>query len=227
MSASVWVAAMLICGAVAGYALNRIALYYLERYSGTAGVYSGFAVLLNRNNKHHPLAADMIILETAASLLSAAAVFLWSGAELVFLLCIIYLILLLSLIDNRIRILPNRLNAAGILIGMCYAFFREDFGPADAVVGILTGGGFAAATAFAYQVLRRREGLGFGDVKLLAFFGSFAGWEGVLLIIMAGSLCGAVWGLFSAPKEGNTLAHEIPFGPFLGLAALGYLFLFI
>lgn len=228
MSVPASILSALIFGAAAGYLLNRIALLYLLRYTHENIVYGGFVgTLMRKGENKHPYAADMVMVEAAASLLSGAALMLWSGTGLVFNLLIVYLILLLSFIDSRIRILPNQLNLAGIVIGSVYAFFRVDFTPADALLGMVTGGGFAAVTALAYHFARGREGLGLGDVKLLVFFGSFAGWEGVLLIIIGGSLPGAVWGLYSASKEEQTLNHEIPFGPFLGLGALGYLFLFI
>lgn len=223
MNAFVLLPAALVLGAAAGYLLNRLALLYLLRYTGQEYAYGGVVGRVFWREGEPPLAADMVLLETAAAILSAAAVLRWNGPELLFLLPIVLLILLLSLIDGRIRILPNQLNLAGVILGIGYAFFREGFTPVDAAVGIAVGGGFAAATALLYRVLRSNEGLGLGDVKLLAFFGSFAGWEGVLWIIVSGSLFGALWGIYAAAKAGESLEHEIPFGPFLGLAAIGYL----
>lgn len=226
MSPFLLIPAALVFGAAAGYLLNRIALYYLKRYTGEHEEYRGFIGSLFLRGNAAPL-ADMVMLEAAASLLSTVVVLRWSGMELLLILPIVYLILLLSLIDGRIRILPNPLNAAGIVLGIGYAFFREGFTPVDALIGMAVGGGFAAVTALLYRWIRSHEGLGLGDVKLLAFFGTFAGWDGVLLIIAAGSILGAVWGIYAASKEENTLHYEIPFGPFLGLGALGYLFVFI
>lgn len=231
MSAFAWFVVPFVFGGAAGYLLNRIALVYLSRYISPVGEYGGvFGSLIHRGDNKRFFSGDMIAVEAATSLLTAAAVAVYGfGSELFFILSIVYIIILLSFIDSRIRILPNQINLAGIIIGVCYAFFREDFTPADALLGMLTGGGFSAATALLYHAIRAREGLGLGDVKLLAFFGSFAGWDGVLLIIMSGSLLGAIWGMYtalSANKE-DVMRHEIPFGPFLGLAALGYLFFVI
>ena len=228
MSASFVFPLAFLFGGGAGYLLNRLALFYLWRYTGEKNSYGGVVGrLLFRNKNHSFFAVDMVILEAAAMLLSPVAFFRWSGIELLFCLAIIYLILLLSLIDGRIRILPNQLNIAGVILGMGYAFFREDFTPVDALAGIAVGGGFALLSALVYHALRSREGLGLGDVKMLAFLGSFAGWEGVLLIVAGGSLIGAMWGVYTGSKKGDPLHHEIPFGPFLGLSALGYLFIFI
>lgn len=231
MSAFAWFFVPLVFGGAAGYLLNRIALVYLSRYIAPVGEYGGFVgSLLQQGDKKRFFSGDMIVVEATASLLTAAAVAVHGlSSQLLFILPIVYIIILLSFIDSRIRILPNQINLAGIMIGVCYAFFREEFTPVDALLGILTGGGFSAVTAFLYQATRAHEGLGLGDVKLLAFFGSFAGWDGVLLIIMSGSLMGAIWGMYTAlsAKKEDVMRHEIPFGPFLGLAALGYLFFVI
>jgi leader peptidase (prepilin peptidase)/N-methyltransferase len=222
---------LLILGAAAGYLLNRSALFYLKRYGEEVHNYSGLVGICcnKKTTRKHIFSADMIAVEVAASLLSAAAAAMWGlGAELLFLLPIIYLILLLSLIDGRTRMLPDQLNAAGISIGLGYALFRDGFGLGDAFLGMAAGAGIFLASAFFYVLLRRREGLGMGDVKLLAFFGTFAGWQGVLFIIVLGSFLGAFWGIFSVLREKRKglLHHEIPFGPFLGAAALVRIFFF-
>lgn len=222
-------AMLLIFGAAAGYLLNRSALFYLKRYGEEVPYYSGFIGICcnNKTTGKHIFSADMIAVEVAASLLSAAAAAVWGmGVELLFVLPIIYLILLLALIDSRTRMLPDQLNAAGVGIGLGYALFRDEFGLVDAFLGMAAGAGFFLASALFYALLRRREGLGMGDVKLLAFFGTFAGWQGVLFIIVLGSFLGAFWGIFSAlqEKRKELLHHEIPFGPFLGAAALLQLF---
>ncbi len=220
-----------MAGGGAGYAINRIALVYLSRYGEADPNYGGFVGrLFARGVCGGARRSDMLLVELFAALVSAAAFMKWGAViDLLFLLPVLYLILLLSLIDSRIRILPNQLNLLGVALGLGYALFREGFGLYDALLGVLTGGGFSLLTALTYYALRGRDGLGFGDVKLLVFFGTLAGWMGVLVIIVAGSLLGALWGIVSAlsVKTGDMMGHEIPFGPFLGAAAMGYLFFFI
>jgi leader peptidase (prepilin peptidase)/N-methyltransferase len=73
-----------------------------------------------------------------------------------------------------------------------------------------------------YQKIRHREGLGLGDVKMIAMIGTFLGLQGALLTLIAGSLLGAIVGLayiWFTGKDAST--YELPFGTFLGVAALG------
>ena len=76
-----------------------------------------------------------------------------------------------------------------------------------------------------YQKLRHREGLGFGDVKMIAMIGAFLGLNFALLTLIVASLAGAVVGLiyiFVTGKDAST--YELPFGSFLGLAGLAAMF---
>jgi leader peptidase (prepilin peptidase)/N-methyltransferase len=207
-------------GAGAGYGINRLALHFLGRYREQVWRYGG---LFQRWGGDAVFAADMVCVEGMAALLSVAALYraeTWIIFGLT--LLILYLILLLSLIDLRIKILPNLLNFSGIVIGLLLACFDETIGIPAALGGMAVGAGFAAATAWIYFRLRGREGLGMGDLKLLAFFGTFAGADGVLFIIGAGSVAAALYGTAAALLSGrrDPARYELPFGPFLGAAAL-------
>ena len=80
---------------------------------------------------------------------------------------------------------------------------------------VLWGGGWL------YYKVRHREGLGFGDVKLIAMVGSFLGLRGALLTLILGSICGSVLGYGYIKATGKDAAtYELPFGTFLGAAAL-------
>lgn len=208
-------------GMGAGYAINRAAMLYLGRYTGRTWRYGGLMGRLF--GREVSLQGDMVAVELLAPLLSMAA-FCRVGAELSlwFNMVIVYIILLLCLLDGRLRILPNALTFAGSVVGFASAFFREGFGWPDALAGMAVGAGFPLLMAALYFLLHREEGLGMGDVKLLAFFGTFAGWEGVMLIIVFGSFAAALWGVAAAycRKRSNPLKYELAFGPFLGGAAL-------
>jgi leader peptidase (prepilin peptidase)/N-methyltransferase len=75
-----------------------------------------------------------------------------------------------------------------------------------------------------YQILRKREGIGGGDIKLLAMIGSFVGMQGVIFTLFASSLVGAVVGLLLMARDKGGGGTMIPYGPFLSLAAMGYVF---
>jgi leader peptidase (prepilin peptidase)/N-methyltransferase len=145
-------------------------------------------------------------------------------------------LIVLVFIDLFERILPNVITLGGTLLGFLLAplqsseFFQ---GPgtfwvvnswlssyANSFAGILFGGGFLWAVAYLYLKLRKREGLGFGDIKMMAMVGAFAGWKAAWLTILVGSLLGAVVGgayIFLRSRERH---YELPFGSFLGLTAI-------
>ena len=92
-------------------------------------------------------------------------------------------------------------------------------------MGILLGGGTLYAVAFGYYLLTRREGMGGGDIKLLAMIGAFLGWQSLLYVIFASSLTGSLVGILAMVRQRKGGQTRIPFGPFLALGALSYLFL--
>ncbi len=80
------------------------------------------------------------------------------------------------------------------------------------------------AIAWLYQVLAKRDGMGGGDIKLLAMIGAFLGWKSIFPIIFIASLAGSLVGVPLMLLQGADRRLALPFGPFLSLAALGYLF---
>ncbi|MFO7577694.1 MAG: A24 family peptidase, partial [Pelovirga sp.] len=94
----------------------------------------------------------------------------------------------------------------------------------DSLFGILLGGGSLLLVAWGYEKLTGREGMGGGDIKLLAMFGAFLGWQAVLPVIFFASLVGTLVGVPLMLWQKGDTRLAIPFGPFLALAALIYLF---
>lgn len=137
----------------------------------------------------------------------------------------------LSFIDWDFKIIPDEINYMGLLSGLVYAGIKsyqlkESTPLIDSVIGAVVGAGFLFSIAYFYLKLRKIEGLGMGDVKLLAFVGSYVGWFGALFTIFFGSVLGLVASLYFMKKEKNSelMKLEIPFGPFLALAGVIYLF---
>ncbi|NPA52779.1 MAG: prepilin peptidase [Aquificae bacterium] len=159
---------------------------------------------------------------------SAVAVYLKSGFSIESVFYFIFLCLIISIIfiDIDFRIIPDELNLIGFLTGLTFSLFREDFSILDAVIGSVVGAGFLYVVAYLYLKLRGIEGLGLGDVKMLAFVGTYLGWFGSLFTIFFGSVLGVLLGvgisLLKKKKYEGQL--EIPFGPFLGVASVVYLF---
>ncbi len=87
-------------------------------------------------------------------------------------------------------------------------------------MGALLGGGLLYATAAGYYLLRKEEGLGMGDVKMLAMIGAFLGWQAVLLTLVLASFSGALIGLSLIVAQRGSMKYALPFGTFLALGAL-------
>ncbi len=142
---------------------------------------------------------------------------------------LIYFVLLSALItitfiDLDHRIIPNVISLPLIPLGFLAAFVLRDITWLDSLIGIVSGGGSLLLVALSYQALTGEEGMGGGDIKLLAMLGAFIGWQGVLFTIMASSLLGTVIGGGAMLLSGKGRKFAIPFGPFLSAGAILFLF---
>ncbi len=144
-------------------------------------------------------------------------------ALVVFLL--IAALLVITFIDIDHRIIPDVISLPGIPLGLAASFGPGLVPPLEALIGILAGGGSLFLVAWGYQIITKREGMGGGDIKLLAMLGAFIGWKGVLFTIFVASLTGTLAGvaLMFQRREGMKLA--VPFGPFLAVGAMAYVFI--
>jgi leader peptidase (prepilin peptidase)/N-methyltransferase len=141
----------------------------------------------------------------------------------VFLLFVSALITI-SLIDLRHKIIPDVLSLPGVIAGFSVSLFLGSITWLDSLIGILSGGGSLFLVGFVYKLITGREGMGGGDVKLLAMIGAWMGWRSLPFIVLISSLTGAVIGFAFILLSGKGLRFRIPFGPFLSLGALLYLF---
>jgi len=133
-------------------------------------------------------------------------------------------LIVITFIDLRHQIIPDVISLPGIPLFALAAIFFMDVTFRDSLIGILAGGGFLFLVALGYQLLTKREGMGGGDIKLLAMLGGFLGWQSLWFIIMVASLIGAVAGISFMVSKGKDSRYAIPFGPFLSIAAVAYLF---
>lgn len=133
-------------------------------------------------------------------------------------------LVVITFIDLDRQIIPDVISLPGIVIGFLCSFAIPWLSWSDSLVGILLGGGSLFLVAVLYEFLTKKEGMGGGDIKLLAMLGAFLGWKAILPIIFISSLAGSLIGipLMLVKKADSKLA--IPFGPFLALGALIYLF---
>src|SRR6185369_15329786 len=93
-----------------------------------------------------------------------------------------------SVIDLDHRILPDVMTLTGIVLGLVGALLNPERSFVDGLLGFLAGGGFLWAVAFIYSAIKKEEGMGGGDIKLLAWVGSVLGWKAVIFTILASSI---------------------------------------
>jgi leader peptidase (prepilin peptidase)/N-methyltransferase len=130
----------------------------------------------------------------------------------------------LVFIDYDHRILPNVITLPGAVLGLLLAWPRETITVKESVIGALLGAGLLFLVAEVYQRVRKIEGLGMGDVKMMGMIGAILGWKGVLLTLFLGSLLGTLVGLLVMAVQGKGLKTALPFGTFLGVATVATLF---
>jgi leader peptidase (prepilin peptidase) / N-methyltransferase len=153
------------------------------------------------------------------------------------------MVIVLGIIDYHHRLLPNVITLPGWIIGLALAPFQNlEFYDEPltrllasmllpdrtdtalpwvaAAVGSVLGGGLLLGVALAYEKIRHKQGLGMGDVKMMAMVGAFLGWRLVLLTIFAGSVLGSAIGLFIVLFRGGNLQTKLSFGTFLALGAI-------
>lgn len=129
-----------------------------------------------------------------------------------------------TFIDIDHMILPDEFTLSGIVIGLLGAALNPQREFMDAFWGVLMGGGFLWGMAYIYFLLTKQEGMGGGDIKLLAWIGAILGWKAIPFVIMSSAIIGSVIGLITARKQKAGLKTVIPFGPYLALGAVLYLF---
>ncbi|MBI5327106.1 MAG: prepilin peptidase [Deltaproteobacteria bacterium] len=132
-------------------------------------------------------------------------------------------LIVITFIDLRYQIIPDVITLPGIAVGFLASYFLP-YGILNSMIGILVGGGSLLLVAAGYQLVTGREGMGGGDIKMLAMIGAFLGWKGVIITIFTGSFIGAVVGSALMLAKGKDTKYAIPFGPFLAVGAVVSLF---
>jgi len=164
------------------------------------------------------------------------ALFIKCGLTIQFLLLSLFAfsLLIITFIDIDYQFIPDIISIPGIFFGIGASYFilklfvdykilwREAL--TQSICGILVGGGFLFVVAIGYKWLTGRDGMGGGDIKLLAMVGAWLGWKAIPFILLSSSLIGALIGGGSLLINKKGLRYKIPFGPFLSLASIIYIF---
>jgi leader peptidase (prepilin peptidase)/N-methyltransferase len=127
--------------------------------------------------------------------------------------------IVLLVIDLQHQILPNEITLPGIVVGLAASVVAEP-GWRDALIGAAAGGGVLWVVAWGYERLRHQEGLGFGDVKMLAMIGAFLGWKLMLLTLVGASILGSLTAGVLMVSGRADWQSKLPLGTFLAVAAV-------
>jgi leader peptidase (prepilin peptidase) / N-methyltransferase len=165
----------------------------------------------------------------------ALALFDRFGFGISFLVSFVFVaaLIVISFIDLDVRIVPDIISLPGIVLGVVFSLIgyfviRNEStilpSPVSSLLGILAGGGFLLVTAWAYEKLTGVEGMGGGDIKLLAMIGAFLGWPSIPVTLFFASLVGSVVGIGCMIATGAGRRLALPFAPFLCAGAILFIF---
>ncbi len=129
-------------------------------------------------------------------------------------------LIIITFIDMEHQIIPDVLSIQGMILGILFSFLTAHPGWINSILGMLLGGGTLYLVAWGYQLAAKKEGMGGGDIKLLAMIGAFLGWKAVPLVIFLSAGVGSVIGLSLILMQKGTRHTAVPYGPFLALAAV-------
>ncbi|OGD16148.1 MAG: hypothetical protein A2V76_03155 [Candidatus Aminicenantes bacterium RBG_16_63_14] len=125
----------------------------------------------------------------------------------------------LGFIDYHHQILPDAITLPGLVLALAYAFFRDDLTFRGALLGAVAGAGFLILVYGAYFLVRKKEGLGMGDVTMLLMVGAYLGLMRTLLTLILASFVGALVGVYFILRRGKDFQFALPFGTFIAPAA--------
>lgn len=183
---------------------------------------------------HAPISVRYPLIELANGLFYLA-LFLHTGPTIAFVLIAasISMTIVLIYIDAEIQILPDVIDLPGIAIGVIGGVLAIGASlPSltlaeswiDSVAGAALGAGIIIVITAAYWLLRRIEGMGQGDIKMMAMIGALLGWRAVPAVLLLASVIGAIVAVPFALRSDKGMQLALPFGVFLGLATLVVLF---
>jgi leader peptidase (prepilin peptidase)/N-methyltransferase len=166
-----------------------------------------------------PLSIRHPIIEAIAAVMFGAAA--WYYGPTILLASRLVLgcaLIVLFAIDLEHHLLPNAITLPGIGVGLAFSVVTEP-GWQACLFGAVVGGGSLWLIAEAYYRLRHEEGLGMGDVKMLAMIGAFIGWQLTIVTLMMASVAGSVVGILLIASRKGDMKYALPFGTFLAMGA--------
>lgn len=170
-------------------------------------------------NCKHPISAEYPVVELLTAILSlAVAMKFGASMQMIFAMLFTWALISLALIDFHTTLLPDSITLPLLWLGLLISLVPVFVEAPDAIVGAAAGYMILWLVFQAFKLVTGKEGMGFGDFKLLAALGAWLGWAKLPLIILLSSLTGAVIGIMMMALFKHKRSEPIPFGPYLAIA---------
>jgi len=170
-------------------------------------------------NCKHPISVEYPLVELLTAILSlAVAVKFGASIQLVFALLFTWALISLALIDFHTTLLPDSITLPLLWLGLLISLVPVFVNAPDAIVGAAAGYMILWIVFQTFKLITGKEGMGFGDFKLLAALGAWLGWAQLPLVILLSSLTGAIIGIMMMVLFKHQRSQPIPFGPYLAIA---------
>jgi leader peptidase (prepilin peptidase)/N-methyltransferase len=167
----------------------------------------------------NPISIRYPAVEAVTALLSLVVAYTFGATEQALLYIVItWALVALTFIDIDHMLLPDQLTLPLVWLALIAAVAGITITPSDAIMGAAFGYLSLWSVFWLFKLLTGKEGMGYGDFKLLALFGALLGWQSLLTIILLSSVVGAIIGIALLSIQGKNKATPIPFGPYLAIA---------
>lgn len=171
-----------------------------------------------------PISARYPAIELLTGVLSAiVALTIPYGLPLLAALILTWCLVTLTFIDIDKMLLPDQITLPLLWLGLLINLNGAWVTPSDAIIGAVVGYLSLWSVYWGFKLLTGKEGMGYGDFKLLAAFGAWFGWQSILTIVLLSSFAGAIIGISLILLKRNEKGNPIPFGPYLAIAGWLYL----
>lgn len=168
----------------------------------------------------NPISVRYPIIEMLTALLSLVVAINLGASDLALLYIVItWVLIALTFIDIDHMLLPDQLTLPLVWLALIASVLGiTTVTPEEAIIGAACGYLSLWSVFWLFKLITGKEGMGYGDFKLLAVFGALLGWQSLLTIILLSSVVGAVIGIILLSIQGKDKATPIPFGPYLAIA---------
>ncbi|KPH89708.1 methyltransferase [Pseudoalteromonas undina] len=167
----------------------------------------------------NPISVRYPIVEAITAILSLVVAYTFGATEQALLYIVVtWALVALTFIDIDHMLLPDQLTLPLLWLALIASVVGYTIAPSDAIIGAACGYLSLWSVFWLFKLITGKEGMGYGDFKLLAVFGALLGWQSLLTIILLSSVVGAVIGIALLSIQGKDKATPIPFGPYLAIA---------